>query len=167
VAVPVEALAEVVSMPYELDAVRSVYAFDRALYPIHETTECRQGEVWRNMPASQPLRTVSLPDGTDTDGHAVRRIKLVPAPAKEITLRVNGLRRFVELASGDTPILTRAENATFNYLVAELFEFNDDQERADKERSKAAQELSAAIEWQETIEDNDTSATPVESFMDN
>lgn len=166
VAVPVLATEATVSMPYNMDVIRSVWSVDRALYPISEVTECRQGATWLNLPDSQPLRFVNLPDGVDSESRTVRRIKLVPPSAQDITLYVNGLRRFVELAEGDAPLLTRTENALFDYVVAELFEFNDDQERADKERSKAAQELTAALEWQETIEETDTQATPLESFMD-
>lgn len=165
-AVPVAATEATVSLPHTLDAVRSVFAVDRALYPIHETTEMRQGGAWRNLPASQPLRYVSLPDGLDGEGKTVRRIKLIPPFAADATLYVNGLRRFTELASGDEPALTRCANAVFDYLVAELFEFDDQQERANLERTKAAQELQAAVNWQETFEDTDQSATPQESFME-
>lgn len=164
-AVPVVATEAILVFPWELDVVRSVYLFDRALYPIHETTEMRQGSVWRSMPPGQPLRTVDLPDGTDGDGRAVRRVKLVPPSEFDATAYVSGLRRFTELAAGDTPLLTRCENVLFDYLAAEFFEFDDQQERADKERSKAGDELESAINWQETIEDTDTSATPTDSFM--
>lgn len=141
-AVPVAALGATVTLPTELDAVRSIYAVDHALYPISEVTEMRQGE-WRKLAAGTPLRTVSLPDGVDANGKAVRRIKLVPPCAKDMTIYVNGLRRFEELGEAGTPILERCSNALFDYLVAELFEFDDQQERADKERGKAGDELKA------------------------
>lgn len=166
IAVPVEAMQATVALPSSLDAVRSVWAVDRALVPINEVTEMREGETWRMLSGTQPLRYVSLPDGVDGDGKPVRRIKLIPPFEADATLYVNGLRRFVELAADDEPLLTRADNAMFDYLVAEFFEFDDQQERAAAERTKAAQELEAAISWQEVIEDADHCATPGESFLD-
>lgn len=165
-AVPVTATEATLELPYEVDAVRSVYAVDHALYPIHETTEMRQGATWRDLPAAQPLRYVSLPDGTDDQSRTVRRIKLVPPSATDITLYVSGLRRFAELGADDSPLLERCYNAMFDYLVAEMYEFDDLHENADKERGKAKDELEAAIAWQETVEDTDANATPVDSFLE-
>ncbi len=166
-AVPVAAMEATVTMPAALDAVRSVWAVDRALVPIHETTEMREGATWRTLAGPQPLRYVSLPDGADpVTGGPVRRVKLIPPPGADITLYVNGLRRFAELAAGDEPLLERTHNALFDYLVAELYEFDDQDARAVAERAKAAQELEAAVNWQEAVEDADYSATPGASFME-
>ena len=85
---------------------------------------------------------------------AYRHIQVYPSPSSAQTLYFHGLRRFERLVSdNDSVRLKSAENAIFNLMVAELYEYAKRPDLAGGERMKAADELEIASNREEDEDD--------------
>lgn len=92
---------------------------------------------------------------------AYRRIRLVPIPASAITLYVDGVRRFMPLTSdNDSVLLRRAESAIFEFLTAELYQYDDQEEKANISRQLAGEKLSVAKRYESGIDNEDVAFRP-------
>lgn len=95
-----------------------------------------------------------------------RRIRIVPEPSATVTAYIDALRRFEKIVSyNDTVLLPRCENAIYCYLMAELYEFDEQAEKASSERSKAGEELVIALKFDEGIDRADFRTYPAEGMF--
>ena len=117
---------------------------------------------------------LTVTDGSTTLGKvapwdtaaAYRRIRPVPIPNADVTYYVEATRRFMALTSdNDTLLLPRCENAIFDMLVAELYDLNDQAERAAAERLKGAERMMAALNFEEQIDREDRRRFPAMSWF--
>lgn len=92
---------------------------------------------------------------------AYRRIRLVPVPTSAITLYVDGVRRFMPLTSDDDSVLLRrAESAIFEFLTAELYQYDDQEEKANISRQLAGEKLMLAKQYEAGIDGEDVAFAP-------
>lgn len=106
----------------------------------------------------------------NSDRTAYRAVRLVPAPTEgnPVTFHVTALRRFAALMDDDSAItLPDCESAVFGFLMAEMREFNDEDDRAGIDRQKATVELAAVIKRADegTGDREDNCAYPVDSMF--
>lgn len=163
--VQVPAGAEAVSLPPEIDAVRSVRMGGVALLPLSEIREADFAELYTGVPGT-PAAYVQLADGLSGDipPLPVRRIRLAPLPVAPVTLTVNGLRRFAPLSTYDTPLLPKFEAALFYYVLSELCGFTKDAVQQKAALALAAQHFNNALACETGVDACDDVSLPTQSF---
>ncbi len=161
VAVPAGALE--VALPTVVDVIFSVRGPHGAILPISAAAAADAPGVWLDA-CGTPTRFLLLPDGTDGDGKPVRRIRLCPAPAADLTVSVKGLRRFADLSGGDSILLTRFETALYFFVLGEMYRFVGDDAARKGAFADARENLKAAIESADRETERDNIQTPVESI---
>lgn len=161
VGVPAGALS--VDLPTEVGVILSVRGPHGALLPLGGAAAADLSEVWLDA-CGTPTRFLLLPDGTDGDGKPVRRIRLCPAPAADLTVSVKGLRRFADLSGGDEILLSRFEDALYFFVLGEMYRFAGDDAARKGAFADARESLKAAIESADRETERDNIQTPVESI---
>ncbi len=90
-----------------------------------------------------------------------RRIRLYPIPTASQAILVEATRRFPRITSDeDTILLGKCEPAIFLLLMAELYEYNGDADKSDKERKKAGEMLQVALTSEENKDGEDSRSFP-------
>ena len=163
--VEVAAGAASVDLPTELDAVRSVRVAGGALLPLSEVREADFAAIYADAPGT-PVAYVQLADGATADVPPlpVRRIRLAPLPVAPLTLHVNGLKRFVPLASGDTPLLPKFEAALFYYVLSELCGYTKDAVQQKSALALAVEHFDNALTAETGVDACDDVCVPLQSF---
>lgn len=97
-----------------------------------------------------------------------RRLRVYPIPEAETTLYMEAVRRWRPLVSQyDTIGLRHCQNALFQMLTAELYEYTGEPDKAAMERQKAAESLRVAMVRQEFQDQTDRRfALPAYSLFD-
>lgn len=121
---------------------------------------------------SKPLTTgrVTIMDSTTAElgtiapwdyKGAYRRISLQPIPSAAVTIYAQATRRFPRLTSdSDTIILSKAEDAIFEMLMAELFQYSGDYDRAAVAKEAGAGLLAVALQNEQVKDLDDLRAFP-------
>ena len=163
--VEVAAGAVAVELPTELDAVRSVRIAGGALLPLSEVREADFAAIYADAPGT-PVAYVQLADGVTADEIPlpVRRIRLAPLPVAPLTLHVNGLKRFVPLSSGDTPLLPKFEAALFYYVLSELCGYTKDAVQQKSALALAVDHFDNALNCETGGDACDDVCVPLQSF---
>lgn len=90
-----------------------------------------------------------------------RRIRLAPIPSASVTVYAQGLRRWTPLIDGnDTIILARCEGALYDQLMAELYEYGGEPDKAANERAKANDKFGTALKRENEDDPNDNRSFP-------
>lgn len=155
--VPVEAGTEEVTLPADVDVIRGIRLGDRCLTAVDMVSECEKGWFWTAYKTCETVRYVGLPNDPTT---GQRVIKLIPAPPKDATMLVHGIRRCIPLTADSTVLLPSARQVIFHYLVAEFYDFNEDRVAASDERKKANEYFKCLQNKEETLEQGTVCHTP-------
>ena len=109
---------------------------------------------------------VQLADGATADlpPLPVKRIRLAPVPVAPLTLQVNGLKRFVPLTSGDTPLLPKFEAALFYYVLSELCGYSKDAVQQKSALALAVEHFDNALACETGVDACDDLSLPLQSF---
>ena len=163
--VQVPAGAEAVSLPPEMDAIRSVRVAGGALLPLSEVREADFAAIYADAPGT-PVAHVQLADGATSDVPPlpVRRIRLAPLPVAPLTLHVNGLKRFVPLAAPDTPLLPKFEAALFYHVLSELCGYTKDAVQQKAALALAVEHFDNALACETGGDACDEVSLPLQSF---
>lgn len=163
--VEVTAGATAVDLPPEMDGIRSVRVAGGPLLPLSEIREADLAALYADAPGL-PAAYVQLADGLTggTPPQTVRRIRLAPVPSAPLTLRVNGLKRFIPLSPTDAPLLPRFEPALFYYVLAELCGYTKDAVQQKAALALAAQHFDNALAHETAADTRDDVSTPLQSF---
>jgi len=152
----------VVVLPTSMDGIRVVSDGVHALLPLDDSAAADFADLFVTA-SGVPHRYVVLPDtvsGTDP----VRQIRLLPAPSSALTLYVNGLRRFVDLALTDAILLTRCVDALYFYVLGDFQRFQGNFE-AKKDAFKDAKEhFDNAVKFEVGAAECDAVQLPTDSL---
>ena len=162
--VEVSAGATAVALPTAVDGIFSMRGPNGALLPLSDAAAADASEIWLGA-SGTPCRYLSLPDGVDGDSKPVRRIRLAPVPAAALTVSVIGLRRFAELAGGDSVLLTRCEDALYFYVLGELYRFLGDDANRKAAFADAVTHFEVAFACEDKAAETDNVMLPAESFL--
>lgn len=164
VSVAVGAVA--VDLPTEMDVIRSMRIAGGALLPLSEVREADFAAIYADAPGT-PVAYVQLADGVTADELPlpVRRIRLAPLPVAPLTLHVNGLKRFVPLSSGDTPLLPKFEAALFYYVLSELCGYTKDAVQQKSALALAVDHFDNALNCETGGDACDDVCVPLQSFV--
>ena len=163
--VEVAAGAAAVDLPTEMDGIRSVRIAGGALLPLSEVREADFAAIYADAPGT-PVAYILLADGpaTEENPQPVRRIRLAPVPVAPLTLHVNGLQRFVPLASGDTPLLPKFEAALFYHVLSELCGYTKDAVQQKSALALATDHFDNALNCETGGDACDDVCVPLQSF---
>jgi hypothetical protein len=155
----IQATAQVVKLPADVDQVQTARLFSPAGIPgnFREIDEIGLSRLSPSafMPATQAVEISGyfrIPD--DTDGS--RRIQIMPAPHASqypLTIELTAVAKFVPLDEDESPLF--AEDALFSFLLAEMYEQTGEIDMAALAGRKATTALQIEKDRENTVGDRE------------